>query len=91
MNKRTAAEQAILNFNSNVAGVNDEVYREQLTELEGKLRKINKPPMAAWKKKTYSIVLGLGAVWVLMQYLHYEACREKFPTASGWVCMIQSR
>jgi len=91
MNKRTATAEVISKFTQNTNGVTEDVFREQAMELAERLQKINHPPMPGWKKKLYVGLTLVGGFWCLMQYLHYEACREKFPQASGWVCMMQSR
>ena len=65
---------------------------EKLDELVNEfVKKLSKKPMPGWKKKLYAGVFVVGSIWTLFQYLHYEACREKYPNASGWVCLMQPR
>jgi hypothetical protein len=64
---------------------------EEREDVAKALAKLNRKPMPGWKKKLYLGMFTIGGVWCLFQYLHYEACREKYPQASGWVCLMAPR
>jgi hypothetical protein len=65
---------------------------EKLDELVSHfVTRISKKPMPAWRKKLYMGMAGFAFIWTCLQYLHYEACREKYPNASGWVCLMQPK
>jgi len=91
VNKKQVVKEALLKFAEDADKLDGDMFRERVIALTEQLHGIAKPPMPGWKKKAYAVVLTLAGLWGLVQYLHYEACREKFPTASGWVCVMQSR
>lgn len=64
---------------------------EEIALVKKYIEKAEHKKMPAWKRKLYAVgVLGVG-LWVFIHYLHYEACKQKYPQASGWVCLISPK
>jgi 3-methyladenine DNA glycosylase AlkD len=85
----TEKEMALKELEASIHALSPEALDHVAAYVEKAKRKNH--PMPRWKKKLYlSLAIGIG-FWALMHYLHYEACREKFPQASGWVCLISPR
>ena len=91
MNKKQAVKEALLAFSEKADQLNDSAFQEMTLNLAHKLEGYSKPPMPAWKKKLYLVLGSLTMVWVLFHYLSYEACREKYPNAAAWVCVMSPK